>query len=225
MARHVSLARHPPFPGSHSENNKQCDGDFSNQSIIVRPSSLQMVAVVLYLDEGAISASPTTMPIPSYDIYGAVVYFSRVDRLPPLLLLPPGHLSADDDTASTASLTDNESDDIAEQEIAQEQEQEGSEIVLMDDGQLAMTTHRHIWENCPFLPQAFVTIPISSPGPDSFPLYRGICNHYSRAGTIADYILRYACKSMAASAFISKQKAVSYLLKYTKKFRYIERES
>ena len=196
-----------------ARTTKQCDGDFSNQSIIVRPSSLQMVAVVLYLDEGAISASPTTMPIPSYDIYGAVVYFSRVDRLPPLLLLPPGHLSADDDTASTASLTDNESDDIAEQEM------------LMDDGRLAMTTHRHIWENCPFLPQAFVTIPISSPGPDSFPLYRGICNHYSRAGTIADYILRYACKSMAASAFISKQKAVSYLLKYTKKFRYIERES
>ena len=207
----VSLAWHPPFPGSHSENNKQCDGDFSNQSIIVRPSSLQMVAVVLYLDEGVISAYHNTMPILSYDIYGAVVNFSRVDRLPPLL--PPGHLSADDDTASTASLTDNESDDIAEQEM------------LMDDGRLAMTTHRHIWENRPFLPQAFVTIPISSPGPDSFPLYRGICNHYSRAGTIADYILRYACKSMPASAYISKQKAVSYLLKYTKKFTYIERES
>ena len=176
------------------------------------------------------------MPIPSYDIYGAVVYFSRVDRLPPLLLLPPGHLSADDDTASTASLTDNESDDIAEQEIAQEQEQEGSEIVLMDDGRLAMTTHRHIWENCPFLPQAFyencpflpegfMTITISSPGSDSFSLYRGICNHYSRSGTIVDYILCYACKLMPASAYISKQKAVSYLLKYTKKFRYIERES
>ena len=206
-----------------ARTTKQCDGDFSNQSIIVRPNLLQMVAVVLYLDEGAISAYPNTMPILSYDIYGAVVNFSRVDRLPPLL--PPGHLSADDDTASTASLTDNESDDIAEQEIAQEQEQEGSEIVLMDDGRLAMTTHRHIWENRPFLPQAFVTIPISSPGPDSFPLYRGICNHYSRAGTIADYILCYACKSMPASAYISKQKAVSYLLKYTKKFTYIERES